>query len=92
MGVDAPIGVTHAYYFAYEIGLVLAFFSYWAACGWSPPKLMVSLGEWREPRDYVRPEERGVIVGLSDVESFEGGGEKGSGGVKSEEKGVGSID
>ncbi|EHL03785.1 putative Uridine permease [Glarea lozoyensis 74030] len=89
MGVDAPIGITKAYYFAYEIGLFLSFFTYWAACTWSPPALTVPLSEWREPRDYVRPEERGEVIEgvVEDVEFGNGGGEKGvGGGVRGMEK------
>ena len=52
-------GCSKAYCFAYEIGLVASLFTYWLACWWSPPASMVPLGEWREPKDYVRSEERG---------------------------------
>jgi len=80
MGVHAPGGVTKAYYFAYEIGLFISFFTYWAACYVSPPKLTVPLSEWREPRDYVRPEERGVLLegreGDLENESERGEGKK----------------
>lgn len=71
MGVDAPGGVTKAYYFAYEIGIAISFFTYWAACKVSPPALTVPLKEWREPKDYVRPEESGLVVEnvIGDVES-----------------------
>lgn len=84
MGVSAPGGVTKAYYFAYEIGIFVSFGVYWAANYCFPPALMVPLNEWREPKDYVRPEERGVLVieGREDVESE-------SGSARVEEKGVG---
>ncbi|TVY53643.1 putative permease [Lachnellula cervina] len=75
MGVHAPGGVTKAYYFAYEIGLVTSFFTYWAACWISPPALMVPLGEWREPVDYIRPEDYGeaVVVGEREGSGVLGG-------------------
>lgn len=92
MGFHAPGGVTKAYYFAYEIGLFASFFTYWAACWLSPPALTVPLSEWRELKDYVRPEDRdremaGYVVEErnTDVESFEG--------EKSDGKGVsGRVD
>jgi nucleobase:cation symporter-1, NCS1 family len=87
MGVHAPGGVTKAYYFAYEIGLVASFATYWAACWVSPPALIVPLSEWREPKDYVRPEERGVVMegreGDVESESGEKGGKGGVGAVRS---------
>ncbi|KAK0115914.1 hypothetical protein ONS95_012956 [Cadophora gregata] len=74
MGVSAPAGVTKAYYFAYPIGLFVSFFTYWACCAWKPPAVTVPLSEWREPKDYVRPSERGeVLEAEGDVESFGGG-------------------
>ena len=78
MGVHAPGGVTKVYYFAYEIGLVASFFTYWAACWLSPPALMVPLKEWREPVDYVRPEDCVEVVLVEDVEGYSEsvGGEK----------------
>jgi NCS1 family nucleobase:cation symporter-1 len=83
MGVVAPVGVTKAYYFAYEIGLFISFCTYWAANYLSPPALSFPLSEWREPRDYVRPEERSAVLEASgDVESESGGSVR-------EEKGVG---
>jgi NCS1 family nucleobase:cation symporter-1 len=91
MGVKAPLGVTKAYYFAYPIGLFVSFFTYWLACYISPPALHFPLSEWREPKDYVRPEERGVVEAMQgDVESASFGA--GSGRAKKEavvgEKGV----
>lgn len=62
MGVSAPIGVTKAYYFAYEIGLILSFGVYWACCYFYPPQLVMPLNEWHEPKDYVRPEERAEVL------------------------------
>jgi len=82
MGVAAPMGVRKMYYFAYEIGLVAAFATYWVANWAFPPQLSFPLREWHEPRDYVRPEERGgAIEGREeDVESGSGSaGEKGMG-------------
>lgn len=62
MGVSAPTGVTKAYYFAYEIGLILSFGVYWACCYFHPPALVMPLREWHEPKDYVRPEERAEVL------------------------------
>jgi len=79
MGVSAPAGVTKAYYFAYPIGLFVSAGVYWLACMWSPPALTVPMSEWREPKDYVRPEERGEVlegrVGDLDSESGVSGSE-----------------
>ncbi|THW85153.1 putative uridine permease [Aureobasidium pullulans] len=62
MGVSAPTGVTKAYYFAYEIGLILSFGVYWGCCCFYPPQLVMPLNEWHEPKDYVRPEERAEVL------------------------------
>ncbi|KAH0140876.1 putative uridine permease, partial [Aureobasidium melanogenum] len=62
MGVSAPMGVTKAYYFAYEIGLILSFGVYWACCYFYPPASVMPLREWHEPKDYVRPEERAEVL------------------------------
>ncbi|KAG0648390.1 Uridine permease [Hyphodiscus hymeniophilus] len=74
MGVSAPSGVTKAYYFAYEIGIILSFMTYWAANYFYPPALSFPFSEWHEPKDYVRPEERGVIEAVGDVDSLSGSG------------------
>ncbi|KAH8771578.1 permease for cytosine/purines, uracil, thiamine, allantoin-domain-containing protein [Hyaloscypha sp. PMI_1271] len=71
MGVRASDGVAKAYYFAYPIGLCVSFLVYWGTCWVSRPAGMVGLGEWREVKDYVRPEERGV-EGRADIESESG--------------------
>ena len=46
-----------------------------------PPALSFPLSEWREPKDYVRPEERGMVLegreGDAESESGSGNGEKG---------------
>ena len=78
MGVAAPAGVTKAYYFAYPIGLFVSFGTYWAANWISPPALSFPLKEWHEPVDYIRPEERGEVLGgrVADVETDSGAGEK----------------
>ncbi|GME22532.1 hypothetical protein EG329_006952 [Neofusicoccum parvum] len=62
MGVSAPTGVTRAYYFAYWIGVALSFGIYWVLNYLWPPALRFPLREWREPRDYVRPEELGMVI------------------------------
>ena len=47
--------MTRFYYFAYWVGLVVSGGSFWLMCWVWPPKV-VETG-WKEPRDYVRPEE-----------------------------------
>lgn len=74
MGVKAPIGVTRAYYFAYWIGLFISGFSFWVLCKIWPPPIMET--GWKEPKDYVRPEEQLVIEGQEETSSI-GGGEGG---------------
>lgn len=74
MGVEAPKGVTEAYYFAYPIGLLVSFGVYWLACVVSPPAMRFPLSEWGEPKDYIRPEEHGTVIEGTegDVESENG--------------------
>jgi NCS1 family nucleobase:cation symporter-1 len=93
MGVHAPIGVTHAYYFAYPIGLFVSFGTYWAANWISPPPLTFPLSEWHEPADYVRPGERGqVVIGRQlDVESLSGRGSTGQKGPGDKEVTVSPV-
>lgn len=55
MGVSAPLGVTRFYFFAYWVGLTLSGLSFWIGCKLWPPAIMED--GWKEPRDYVRPEE-----------------------------------
>ncbi|KIW45449.1 uncharacterized protein PV06_03841 [Exophiala oligosperma] len=70
MGVDAPIGVTRFYYFAYWVGLAVSGGTYWVLCKLYPPPIMYRKG-WMEVRNYVRPEEEEqVLEGQSfDVEA-----------------------
>lgn len=93
MGVNAPMGVTKAYYFAYEIGLCLSFFTYWAANYFSPPALKFRLSEWHEPEDYIRSEERGEVVNgmVVDIESASREGPMGKGLAQIREKAI-SLD
>ncbi|KAF2793243.1 putative uridine permease [Melanomma pulvis-pyrius CBS 109.77] len=57
MGVEVPIGITRFYYFAYPVGLFLSF-SIFLLCNLiSRPAHIVPWGRWREPKNYVRPEE-----------------------------------
>jgi NCS1 family nucleobase:cation symporter-1 len=94
MGVSAPMGVSKAYYFAYEIGLIAAFLTYWVANWMFPPQLSFPLREWHEPRDYVRPEERGVVLegrDGGDVESESGSGEEKGMGMDEKVVGVSPV-
>ena len=89
MGVPAPSGVTKAYYFAYEIGLFTSFGTYWAANYFFSPALSFPLSEWREPWDYMRPEERGdVLEGSRDLKSETSGSAREEKGVTEEEASV----
>jgi NCS1 family nucleobase:cation symporter-1 len=66
MGVKAPIGVTRFYFFAYWVGLALSGLTFWVSCKQWPPAVMEH--GWKEPRDYVRPEEdeaNGVIEAVN---------------------------
>lgn len=56
MGVSAPMGITKFYYVAYWVGLFVSGFVYWALCIFFPPVIMFKHG-WKEPKNYVRPEE-----------------------------------
>ncbi|KAM5352697.1 hypothetical protein ACJ41O_005419 [Fusarium nematophilum] len=55
MGVSAPLGITRFYFFAYWVGLGLSGLTFWASCKIWPPAIMED--GWKEPKDYVRPEE-----------------------------------
>lgn len=83
MGVPAPVGVTHAYYFAYPIGLFVAFFTYWGACVYSPPPIRFPLNEWHEVTDYLREEDQGVMLKSEELEISRGS----SGSIVDKEKG-----
>lgn len=66
MGVPVPQPVTRMYYFAYPVGLILSF-SIFLACNLvSKPAHAVPFHEWREPKNYVRPEEDAEARGDSD--------------------------
>lgn len=52
-GVHVTTPATRMYYFAYPMGLVLSFGSYWALNVIDPPKQYETFGAWREPQDYV---------------------------------------
>lgn len=77
MGVEAPLGVTRAYYFAYPIGLFVSFMVYWGLCWYWPVEIQYALAEWKEVKDYVREEERmdGVASGWGSMVSGEEAGE-----------------
>jgi NCS1 family nucleobase:cation symporter-1 len=73
MGVSAPIGVTRFYYVAYWVGLFLSAFVYWGSCKiWPPAHTETS---WKEPRDYVRPEEDISVIEASSVEAMPNAGD-----------------
>lgn len=78
MGVAAPVGVTRFYYFAYWVGLFLSGATFWASCKIWPPPIMEH--GWKEPKDYVRPEEEGQLDGNQDVIEAVVVGDKGSAG------------
>jgi len=64
MGLSMPMGITRFYYFAYPIGLVVSFGTFWVSNILWKPTLMMPLSEWHEPKNYIRPEEDidGVVV------------------------------
>lgn len=76
MGVDAPIGVTRFYYFAYWVGIFVSGLVYWGLCKVYPPAIMYEKG-WMEPKNYIRPEEDEAVQVLeaqgSDVEAVGSG-------------------
>jgi NCS1 family nucleobase:cation symporter-1 len=63
-GVDVTTPATRMYYFAYPMGLVLSFCSYWALNVIDPPTQYEAFGTWREPQDYVAESdlEDGMVV------------------------------
>jgi len=78
MGVDAPMGVTKFYYFAYWVGLFVAAATYWVLCKLFPPAIMYNEG-WMEVKNYVRPEEEAQVLegqGMDVEASSVGQGEK----------------
>ncbi|KIW49421.1 hypothetical protein PV05_11101 [Exophiala xenobiotica] len=78
MGVDAPMGVTKFYYFAYWVGLFVAGATYWVLCKLFPPVIMYNEG-WMEVKNYVRPEEEAQVLegqGMDVEASSLGQGEK----------------
>lgn len=96
MGVDAPIGVTRFYYFAYWVGIFVSGAVYWSLCKLYPPAIMYETG-WMEPKNYIRPEEEEFVEVLegqgSDVEADGGnvvGASDGEKGIARER--VGSVD
>ncbi|KAL3462316.1 permease for cytosine/purines, uracil, thiamine, allantoin-domain-containing protein [Aspergillus heterothallicus] len=55
-GVNITTAATRMYYFAYPMGLVLSFATYYGLC-WMHPPLCSKMGErWQEPEDYFEPE------------------------------------
>ncbi|KAH7305523.1 NCS1 nucleoside transporter [Stachybotrys elegans] len=68
LGVAAPLGIERFYYFAYWVALFLAGGLYWASCKIWPPAIVES--SWKEPKDYVRPDEENRLGGTT-IESVE---------------------
>ena len=73
-GVDITTPARRMYFFAYPMGLVLSFFSYWALNIIDPPKAYQVRGEWREPADYFETdvEEQRTVVEALDTGSNDG--------------------
>lgn len=67
MGVDAPMGVTRFYYFAYWVGLAVSGGTFWVLCKLYPPPITYNKG-WMEVKNYVRPEEEDQVL---DGQSFD---------------------
>jgi NCS1 family nucleobase:cation symporter-1 len=64
-GVPVTEAATRMYYFAYPMGLVLSFSSYYGICLLDPPPCSKMREGWQEPRDYIEPED--VLDGLAPV-------------------------
>lgn len=79
VGIVAPVAVVRMYYFAYPIGLFVAFFTYWALSALHQPAMIHPLKEWKEPKDYIR-EDDDVLEGRDVDVSIEEGREKSDGG------------
>lgn len=62
-GLHITEAATRMYYFAYPMGLVLSFSSYYALCLLDPPPYSRMKGAWQEPRDYIGPDD--VLDGVS---------------------------
>ena len=71
MGVRAPLGITRFYYFAYWVGLFVSGGVFWVSCKLYPPAVMYPLREWREPKNYIRPEEEGPAIDGESIASGE---------------------
>lgn len=79
-GVNISQAATRMYYFAYPMGLVLSFASYYALCRYDRP-MCSKLGEtWQEPNDYLEPEDvlDGIMPVSRDEESAPSMTEKGT--------------
>ncbi|KAJ6549826.1 NCS1 nucleoside transporter [Mycena capillaripes] len=63
MGVPMPLGITRFYYCAYWVGLFLSMGVYYVLCRIWPVPVQFAISEgWKEPKDYVRPEEEGTAT------------------------------
>ncbi|KZT30186.1 hypothetical protein NEOLEDRAFT_1127086 [Neolentinus lepideus HHB14362 ss-1] len=68
-GVHVTTGAQREYYFAYPIGLIISFMAYWGLCILDPPKCMSRHDEWKEPSDYVAPEDESMVGDNSSLET-----------------------
>jgi NCS1 family nucleobase:cation symporter-1 len=62
-GVNITVAASRLYYFAYPIGLVISFLVYWGLCYLDPPKCMTTR-EWKEPVNYIAPDDDSVAEGI----------------------------
>lgn len=54
IGVSITDAGAKFYYFAFPVGVIVSFLSYWLLCSLSPPKISFPLkAKWQEPADYV---------------------------------------
>ncbi|KZT30170.1 NCS1 nucleoside transporter [Neolentinus lepideus HHB14362 ss-1] len=68
-GVHVTTGAQREYYFAYPIGLIISFMAYWGLCILDPPKCMSRQDSWKEPSDYVAPEDESMVGDDSSLET-----------------------
>ncbi|KAH8690450.1 permease for cytosine/purines, uracil, thiamine, allantoin-domain-containing protein [Talaromyces proteolyticus] len=68
-GVSITETATRMYYFAYPVGLILSFASYYGLCWLDPPPCSKMEVTWQEPVDYFEPED--ILDGMPPVDMQE---------------------
>jgi NCS1 family nucleobase:cation symporter-1 len=88
MGVPAPLAITRFYYVAYWVALIISGGVFWLSCKIWPPAIVES--SWKEPKDYVRPDEENDMADPS-IDGVEYAGALPKDGSVSEKKPVVSV-